>query len=73
LHVAREGFFSIRIFYAPLSRALASYPVYRSLPDFTILTASGDLYKTRSFSLCNILNCSLTSFFLGLHIYSKHF
>jgi hypothetical protein len=52
-----------------LSPILAAWPAHRGLLDFTICTVLGDLYSSQSFSLCNIINYSLTSSFLGTNIF----
>jgi hypothetical protein len=43
---------------------LSTCPAYCSVLHFTILTILRDLYKSRSSSLCSIIKCLFTSFFL---------
>lgn len=44
-----------------VSSIRATCPAHLNFLDFTILTILSDLYKSRSFTLCNILNCLLIS------------
>jgi hypothetical protein len=60
------------------SPLLATCPAHHNLPDFTTLTILGDLCNSQISSLCNILNCPITSFLLGPSIlltnyFSKNF
>jgi hypothetical protein len=56
-------------FYTPfLSPLSAICIVYLEFQMFITLTTRGNLHKSRNFSLCNILNCSLISSFLGPNI-----
>jgi hypothetical protein len=52
-----------------LASVLATFPVHHTFLNLTILIILADLYKSRSFSLYTILNCSLTLIFLKSNIF----
>jgi hypothetical protein len=52
-----------------LSPIPSQWPAHYRLLYFDVLTILDDMYKSQRPSLCNILNCSLTSSFLDSNIF----
>jgi hypothetical protein len=54
-----------------LSGIRSIFPTIHNIRDFTIVTTAGDLHKSTSFSLCNVLNAFINSRVIYILAHSK--